>query len=275
MMLRRVAPALGLFLLAPLLVREGARHARRGWPARTGRWCSSQATRSGASALPSPSSRRWFPIGRRPPGWGRAGLTVAGVLFPLRLRCHLPRPPGALPRTGATAVAAALVGIAFVIGRKQARQDDRRAPRPQWVGAAALVASSLFFARPENWLGVALGILLLAGAAMVTHWSRRAGWTTAHRLALAGGAGDAGRRRRRLRGGTPGRPARVDGQPDAAEPALSSPSRPRTASGREVTSLKVIDRLMARTASRAARTLVSDTSRSQWERPEGQVCLAM
>jgi hypothetical protein len=56
-------------------------------------------------------------------------------------------------------------------------------------GAAALVASSLFFARPESWLGVAMGVgLVVVMGVVVAGWSRRAGWGGAHRLALAGGA---------------------------------------------------------------------------------------
>jgi hypothetical protein len=55
--------------------------------------------------------------------------------------------------------------------------------------AAALVASRPFFARPENRLGVAMGVGLLAVTAnVVAGWSRRAGWGATHRLALAGGA---------------------------------------------------------------------------------------
>jgi hypothetical protein len=50
-------------------------------------------------------------------------------------------------------------------------------------------ASSAFFALSPDWLGVALGILLLAASAtLVTRWSRHQDWVAAHRYALAGGA---------------------------------------------------------------------------------------
>ncbi|MFD0891798.1 hypothetical protein ACFQ08_45215, partial [Streptosporangium algeriense] len=63
------------------------------------------------------------------------------------------------------------------------------APRPRLVGLAAFVASGLFFARPEDWLGVALAAgLLTVSAVTVARWSRRTGWGAAHRLHLAGGA---------------------------------------------------------------------------------------
>jgi hypothetical protein len=57
------------------------------------------------------------------------------------------------------------------------------------VGATAFVASSLLSLVPRNWLGVAMGIALLAAMAVViTRWSRSEGWTAAHRFALAAGA---------------------------------------------------------------------------------------
>lgn len=53
----------------------------------------------------------------------------------------------------------------------------------------ALVSSSVFIARPENWLGVWVGgVVIVVMAVVISRWSRRAGWAAAHRLALAGGA---------------------------------------------------------------------------------------
>ena len=59
-----------------------------------------------------------------------------------------------------------------------------------YVAAVAFVASSLFHhATSESWLGVAFGLLLVAMmTGVATRWSRREGWSAAHRLALDGGA---------------------------------------------------------------------------------------
>jgi hypothetical protein len=60
---------------------------------------------------------------------------------------------------------------------------------PRLVGVVAFVASGIFFVLDQTWLQVALK-LLLAGTmiVLVARWSRREGWSAAHRLALAGGA---------------------------------------------------------------------------------------
>jgi hypothetical protein len=125
-------------------------------------------------------------------------VTVTAVLFALgsalifsdhqQTERFLPTVP---QMAGAAAVTVALVGIAFAVGRRPVpgRARPSEAPNAWLVGAAALVASSLFFARPESWLGVAMGVGLVAVmAVVVAGWSRRAGWGGAHRLALAGGA---------------------------------------------------------------------------------------
>jgi hypothetical protein len=79
-----------------------------------------------------------------------------------------------------------LIGIAFVSGSRPRPTIDRPAPNAWLVGAGAFVAASLFFALIPNWLGIALGVLLIAVAtAMIRRWSRRTGWGATHRFALA------------------------------------------------------------------------------------------
>jgi hypothetical protein len=61
-------------------------------------------------------------------------------------------------------------------------------PSPRLAGATAFVASSLYILVPASWLGVALGIALLAAMAVaIARWSRSALWTASHRFALAAG----------------------------------------------------------------------------------------
>lgn len=68
-------------------------------------------------------------------------------------------------------------------------EGDRPAPRPWRVGAASLLASVTFLVAtflvtlPWVMVGVCMVLVLVASAA-VTAWSRRKGWSDAHRLAL-------------------------------------------------------------------------------------------
>ena len=94
------------------------------------------------------------------------------------------------PKLAAVAVvAAALIGLAFAVGRRPRRMADRPAPRPWLVAAVAFAAAFLFGWRGETWTGVAFGVVVVtAMAVVVARWSRRQGWGGAHRLALAGAA---------------------------------------------------------------------------------------
>lgn len=61
-------------------------------------------------------------------------------------------------------------------------------PRPGLLGVGAFVGTSAFFARPETWLGVGLGVALIVVACLlIARWARRAAWTGRHRFALAAG----------------------------------------------------------------------------------------
>jgi len=263
---RRVAPAVGLFFLAPLvaeyllgnipfsailampflapmygggalLIREAARRSGRGWSTMLLLACAYGVLQPGLldQALFNPSyegydfqsaahvsalgiSAHWalvfvgghaiwsiavpiaivealVPDRRTTPWLGRVGLTVTGVLFVLgaflifddhRQTTGFLAPAPQL--IGTVVVTLALVAAAFAVGRRPRPAADRRAPNAWLVGVAALAASSLFFARPESWVGFAMGVALVAVmAVVVAGWSRRAGWGAAHRLALAGG----------------------------------------------------------------------------------------
>jgi hypothetical protein len=49
--------------------------------------------------------------------------------------------------------------------------------------------ASAFFAKPENWWGVIMAVLLVClAAALVGHWSRQRGWDARHQFALVAGA---------------------------------------------------------------------------------------
>jgi len=56
------------------------------------------------------------------------------------------------------------------------------------VALCAFAAHGVFQLRPENWPGVAAGMIMFAvAAAFASHWCRRQGWTMRHELAATAG----------------------------------------------------------------------------------------
>lgn len=130
------------------------------------------------------------------PWLGRVGLAVTVVVFLLGAGViyaeHRATEDFSAPISkllGATAVSGALICAAFAIGRRQRPKLDRPLPSPGRIGASAFLASSLLSLAPENWLGVAVRVALIAAMTVViARWSRRTSWAAAHRFALAAGA---------------------------------------------------------------------------------------
>lgn len=150
---------------------------------------------------------------RTEPWLGKIGLGVVGGLFVLVVVFNL---TAGLAVTGAFAspaqivvslvVIAGLVVLGWFVGRPAVERPrvDGDAPSPWLVGVFALVAGAIFvllyavdpsglspwFAIPlPAWLSVLIYLALFAVVVVVmARWSRRNGWSDAHRLALAGGA---------------------------------------------------------------------------------------
>jgi hypothetical protein len=103
---------------------------------------------------------------RRATSWlGNVGLTVTALLYLLGglLISYDSQTaeqflPSASQLIGAGTVAAALIAVAFSVGKKSLPKIDKPAPKLWLVGVAAFITSSLFFAAPENWLGVIMGM---------------------------------------------------------------------------------------------------------------------
>jgi hypothetical protein len=138
---------------------------------------------------------------RTTPWLGRPGLALTALLFVAgvaamawvsvaqsRFVASLPQ----LAASGLIALVLAVIGLLAV--RPAAAQHARsagRVPSPVLVGTAAFVVSSAFKLLPISWspwlyLPLALGLALLAVVGVIA-WSRRRGWSDAHRLALAAG----------------------------------------------------------------------------------------
>jgi hypothetical protein len=84
-----------------------------------------------------------------------------------------------------------VAAAAFFLPKSRASEGPEPAPNPWAVGFAALVLTSLFVAIRPAWGWGAAGCyfaLDMVAIAVFSVWSRRAGWNSLHRLALAGGA---------------------------------------------------------------------------------------
>ena len=135
--------------------------------------------------------------GRRTTPWlGKVGLAVTGLLYlfgcwiifdDMRTTEHFMATPAQRVATAAVALTLILLGLA--LPRRSSGADARGVPGPWLLGVGTFVVSGAFFARPEDWFGVWLGLALLGvAAAAILYWSRSAGWTVRHQFALVAGA---------------------------------------------------------------------------------------
>jgi hypothetical protein len=136
--------------------------------------------------------------GRRATPWlGNVGLAVTaiaylagGLLIQVSMRDSGDYHTSAVQFIGTVLGAAALAVVAlWVGGRSPAKPADataakpvdaaaaKPAPRPLVVGVGGFVGSSVFFATPEGWWGLAACVVIIVVAAVVVaRLSRRPGW---------------------------------------------------------------------------------------------------
>ena len=137
------------------------------------------------------------------PWLGKVGLGIVGVLFVFgvlattAISVSTYQFVASMPQlVAALVVVAVLVWVALGLLQpgvpRTLRQTTRRAPPAVFVGAAALVATSVFKQLPRDlpaWLYVGIELILALGSVLVIwNWSRLPGWGEAQRLALAAGA---------------------------------------------------------------------------------------
>jgi hypothetical protein len=132
------------------------------------------------------------------PWLGGIGLTVIGILFVLAAiastrfeikQDHFVASKAQFAWSAVVCVVAILA--AFRLPVRTLHRTSGWMPTPWPVGAAALVAGSIFMVVPDTWGWRAVGIYVfldLAMIAAVSVFSHREGWNAQHRLALAGGA---------------------------------------------------------------------------------------
>ncbi|HTT62969.1 MAG TPA: hypothetical protein VMG35_14045 [Bryobacteraceae bacterium] len=134
------------------------------------------------------------------PWLGKVGLAVTAVLFLFGAAASvgITLKQDRFMASGAQFAGAALVCVIIIAasfglhGRRSSEGTAAgAAPGPWLAGAAALAAGSIFLVTPKQWAWGAVAVyalLDLAMVALVARWSRSAGWSGIHRLALAGGA---------------------------------------------------------------------------------------
>ncbi|HEX6682408.1 MAG TPA: hypothetical protein VF062_06410 [Candidatus Limnocylindrales bacterium] len=132
------------------------------------------------------------------PWLGKPGLSVTAAIFVLGSLWlgHTIYVESGFMATVAQLAAAAvitvlLVAVAFAGNRRVRTPRDGFVPGPWIAGGAAFGASSLYMLTEylPGWTRVAACVLIAVGFfALVRQWSRRAGWSPVHTLALAGGA---------------------------------------------------------------------------------------
>jgi len=148
---------------------------------------------------------RW----RTTPWLGRPGLAVTGILYVLASAIIFRGTaeedlflPSMSQMIGTAVAVAALIGLAFSIRSRSGPPVDLPVPGPWIVGTVtfaalsvptlievALVLLGVSSAFMSDWHGVAQNLVLVGGlTALVWRWSQRRRWSTAHTLALAGGA---------------------------------------------------------------------------------------
>lgn len=136
-----------------------------------------------------------FPARRTTPWLGPVGLSAAAVAYVLggllilsdsRHTGNFHTSPAQL--AGVLVVALVLVTLGLAV-RRRPRPVDRPVPRPLVVGVLAFVATSVVFASPESWTGLAVAATVLCGSFFaVVLASARPSWTPLHTVGLAAGA---------------------------------------------------------------------------------------
>lgn len=132
------------------------------------------------------------------PWLGGIGLAVTAVLFLLGAVASTAieiKQDHYIASTSQFVVAAVVCVLAIVaafrLPAKPVALKSGWVPNPWLVGAAALIAGSIFMTVPNVWGWLAVGIYLLLDLLLIASifvLSHRVGWDGRHRLALAGGA---------------------------------------------------------------------------------------
>jgi hypothetical protein len=136
----------------------------------------------------------WRPATARTPWLGPLGVVVAAVVYLLAAALVVQDPEShsasAMQLAGSLAVAGLCIGAAVWLGRRA--PGERRAACAPRLSVTLAVSFALLAAAtsvPETWMGVAITTTVLAaGAALLVHASRGAGWSVRHAAAVATGA---------------------------------------------------------------------------------------
>jgi hypothetical protein len=129
-------------------------------------------------------------------GWAGLGITVClfmlAAIASTAIEIKQDHFVASVPQFAVSAFICLITAVAaFWLPRTSTIRGPGWVPGPWLVGAAGLAAGSIFLMVPKAWGWSAVGVYLLldfVAIATVFVFSRRAGWNSRHRLALAGGA---------------------------------------------------------------------------------------
>jgi hypothetical protein len=138
------------------------------------------------------------PSRSRTPWLGGAGLALAGVLYLIGcatvfsfIYAEEKFIASPVQLMGAATLVLALIAVAFSLKKKNQplASSSRTVLKPWPLGVGSFVAASLFFAKPESWVGVIIGVVILCMAwLLVSYWSSHQWWSIRHQFALVAGA---------------------------------------------------------------------------------------
>ncbi|MCX7746038.1 MAG: hypothetical protein N2645_03965 [Clostridia bacterium] len=148
-------------------------------------------------SIPIAITEMLMPLSNRRPWLGRVGLAMTGVLYLIGcviVFSFIYAEEKFIASTVQLMVSAGaalfLIVIAFSIKRKtiRAAKNSAKLFKPWTTGIITFAAASVFFAKPESWGGVIIGVIILCLAGwFINYWSSLEGWSIQHEFAITAG----------------------------------------------------------------------------------------
>ena len=146
-------------------------------------------------SLPIAITEMLTPSQRNKPWSGNIGLVMVLILYILgcwilfqdiQQREEFLASP--VQRIGAGSLALIFIILAFASKKKVVASLSGPMPSPLLLGFGTFILACTYQFRPENWIGVVIGLLLLSVSAFFLYrWSRQPNWSVWHQFALVAG----------------------------------------------------------------------------------------
>ncbi|RED55071.1 hypothetical protein [Cohnella lupini] len=137
------------------------------------------------------------PSRRKVPWLGKKGLFITAILY--LIGCAIVFSfsyieekfiASSVQLTSSAFIVVGLITTGFLLKRKnRATYKPGALIKPLYLGIGSFAVSSLYFAKPENWGGVTLGVfILIVSWLLISRWSSHLNWGIWHHFALVAGA---------------------------------------------------------------------------------------